>query len=546
MNIGNENKHIEPLNQETVLNKEKKSKEGETENLSNEPVILNLENWQLKSPEEKLGIKIVEILQANGHKAFFVGGYVRDLLMNQFHGTPFKPHDVDVATGARYNDIKQMLDEAGMKYVEIGSQYGILKVISPKEEKDGGTLNAEIEIATFRTEGEYENGRRPSVEQIQFVEDPREDAIRRDFTINSLFFNPVDGQVVDYTGGIEDIRNKNLRFVGNQGERIADDKLRMLRYVRFLTRYDLPFSKDVRDLISEHSQEIEVVSKERIREEIQKMLEHPKFWSSINNLFRVGLLPYVLPELAELYKVEQSAKHHAEGDAYRHTLEVLRSLTGKKFLEEASEILGAEMDYTALAKSKPDLIWSALFHDIGKAQTKGQKISNKGEIETTFYGHEQKSEEMSNEICRRLRFPNDEVKDVEWLIGRHMTIMQFPRMNVSNQKKLMLDKRFSSLLLLHLGDSLGSSPSKLETYETIKKIYLEYTKSDEYKQVMENSKDAKAMSVALLVNGGDLKSLGLKPSPLFKKILSDVEEQQLEGGLSSKEEALEYIKTKYV
>lgn len=513
------------------------------EKLKNDPLILQMEKWHPKSHEERCGLSVVEALQEHGHQVFFVGGYTRDLLMSEFHGHPFRPHDVDVATGASYDRIKEIMTKKGVKFVEIGAQFGILKAVWEEPGLGGETQKVEVEIATFRTEGEYADGRRPVAEQIKFVEDPCQDVMRRDFTVNALLFDPVRSHAVDYVGGAEDIRSQNLRFVGDQTARIQEDKLRMLRYVRFLTRFGFQFSKEVQLAIQEHASEISQVSSERVRDELQKMLEHPKFWSSINNLYRVGLLPHILPELSALFKLEQPKEHHGEGDAYRHTLEVLRSFPREEFMSEAKELLKGVKSYSGMAHNFPALIWSGLFHDLGKSGTQGEKIDKDGNKKITFHKHEENSVGITSEVCRRLKFSNSEREDVEWLVGRHMTVTQFPNMKVSNQKKLMMDARFPLLMLLHLGDALGSFPHQLDEYRSIKKTYLDFIHSDEYKKMTEGGQDTK---LVLLINGEDLKGLGLKPGPLYKQILADVEERQLEGELDTKEKAREYVEKKYI
>jgi poly(A) polymerase len=536
LSIDEKKRLAEEAHGDAILENEKRGK------LKENPAILQLEKWEPKNFEERLGFSIVDILQKNGNKAFFVGGYTRDLLMHKFHDIPFQPNDVDVTTDARCEEIKKMLTDNGFKIVEINPKYGTLKAFRDEVGEDGELKRGKIDVATFRTEGEYADGRHPDPDQVKFVENPMEDVIRRDFTINALLFDPIKKQIVDYVGGIEDVKNKNLRFVGDQDARIKEDKSRMLRYVRFLTKFNFNFSREIQAGIKKQAHDISEASDEGVREEMEKMLQQPNFWSSINNLYRVGILPEVLPELAALFKMKQSPEDHAEGDAYRHTLEVLRSFPGEKFMREAQEIAGVEK-YSELAKKFPNLIWAGLFHDLGKAETQGEKIGKDGKEKITFYGHEEKSAEIASTVCRRSKFSNKEREDIEWLISRHMTITQFPKMKISKQKRLMLDQRFPLLLLLHLGDSIGSFPGRFGDYEEIKKIYLDFVGSDEYKKITENGKDK---PVILLMNGSDLKDLGLFPGPKFKIILTDVEDKHLGGEIKNKEEALEYVKKTYI
>lgn len=492
--------------------------------------IFPVEDWRPETNDERFGHELVSILEDNGYLAYFAGGYARDLVMHKLNGVKFSPHDVDVATSATTEEMKRLFNSQGVKYIEVGAEYGVLKA---RREQERGA--SEVEIATFRVEGEYEDGRRPKAEKIEFVTDPEADVLRRDLTINALLFDPIKKQVIDYVGGIDDIKSKTLRFVGQAEERINEDALRMLRYVRFLTRFDFKFSREAQEAIKKNADKIDLVSRERVREELEKTLAQPNFWSTINNLYRVGLLERILPELAQLFKLEQSKERHEEGDAYRHTLEMLRSFGSDEFLSQASKVLGGKTkDYESLAKARPNLVWAGLFHDLGKTQTRRVTTDRQGGEKITFYGHEKVSQEVASGVMQRLRFRKRDSENIAWLAGQHMTMLNFSRMRAANQKKLMLDDRFADLVLLYLGDCLSSWPKNLEEYEKIKKIYLGFRNSAEYKKLKVDGSD----KIHLSITGDDVMALGIEEGERVGEILEAVEEATLAGKARNRKQAL--------
>ncbi len=422
--------------------------------------------------------KIARRLKAAGHEALFAGGCVRDRLLGR------EPMDYDIATSARPEQVTGLFPGSN----EVGAHFGI--VIA----KIG---SHHIEIATFRTDGSYKDGRRP--ETVSFST-PEEDAQRRDFTVNGLFERPESGEVIDHVGGVADLRAGVLRAIGDPLARFAEDGLRLLRAVRFATTLGFEIEPGTLAAICECAPQLNRISPERIRDEFSKIMTSPRRRTGVELLVETGLMAHIVPEFLETLGCEQPPEWHPEGDVYTHTCIMLEMLTPKATLE---------------------LCLGVLLHDIGKppCQTFEDRIR--------FNGHDAKGAEMADAILRRLRYPNDVIAAVAGMVARHMQFMNVKQMRTAKLKRFMAEPKFSEEMELHRVDC-GSSNGFTDNYEFLQ------AKAEEFA--------AEPLIPPPLVTGRDLIQLGLKPGPRFKEILELIQTEQLEGRILDREPALVYLK----
>jgi poly(A) polymerase len=441
-------------------------------------------------------IKIIKTIQSKGFEAVWAGGCVRDTILN------LEPNDYDIATNATPNDIERIFDNSKFDYKFIinkhcnGNRFGV-------------SLIKGIEVATFRTDGKYEDGRRP--EGVEFC-DMEHDAARRDFTCNALYMDPVENTIYDFVNGINDINNKKLKFVGKAIDRINEDYLRMLRFVRFLAKFDFDYDYDDIDTIQNNAENIKKLSGEVILMELVKMavLFPDKFAKCIVLMKMTNLLQYIFPSVDRLDTIEQDPINHPEGVVWEHTI-----LTVSKLQKDI----------------KLETKFAALFHDTGKYQTKG---FNKEKNKITFYGHEDFSVENTKEELLNLKASNDFIDSIISLISNHMRFRLVKEMKKSKLIKFFALDDFDELIKLHKADCLGSD-NDLEYYNfCLKKI--------------NELKDENSSNVTLpkrLINGDDLISIGYTPGKIFKDILDTVFDLQLEGSINTKEDAIQFILDKY-
>jgi poly(A) polymerase len=422
--------------------------------------------------------KVLNTLHNAGYEAVYAGGCVRDLLLFR------KPKDIDIATNARPEQIEVLFPRT----LALGKSFGVITVLQDEES---------FEVATFRKDGVYEDGRHPR--RVEFCE-MEEDAKRRDFTINGMFYDPTCQQVVDYVGGKEDLIRRQIRFIGSPEQRIVEDKLRMLRAIKFAVRYGFSIEPQSFEAIQNNAFSILQVSFERIREELFQLLCCENS-GGLGLLLDSGLLRCVLPEVSCLKGIEQGELHHPEGDTWEHTKLVVSHVS---------------LD--------PVIRMAALLHDIAKPHT--FKIRND---RPTFYGHADQGEKVAREILKRLKCSNDFIDEVGWLVRNHMKFFQVKNMKNSTLIKLFRHASFKKLLELHKADVLGSNDD-LSLWE--------YT-SQKYEELQSY------MWPQPLLNGNLLKDLGYVPGPLFNTILKDVESQQLNGTLKNTKEAITYIQLTY-
>jgi poly(A) polymerase len=449
--------------------------------------------------------EIVRDLRERGHQAYFAGGCVRDLLLSR------EPADYDVATDATPRQVMQIFPQT----YAVGEQFGVVLVPVAEIDQvtnDGATgalarpnerRNGEaVEVATFRSDLSYSDGRHP--DEVRFTNDPREDAQRRDFTINGMMLDPATNELLDFVGGRDDLKARIIRAIGDPERRFTEDKLRMLRAVRFAARFNYQIDPATLAAIKKLAAQIHQVSSERVREELTKMLTEGQAHRAFELLDATKLLPEVLPEIAAMKGVEQPPQYHPEGDVFVHTLLLLEKLPP--------------------AASKT-LAWGALLHDVGKPPT--FRIAPD---RIRFDGHVEVGVKMAAEILRRLRFSNYETDQILALVDNHMRFGAVQRMKQSTLKKFLRLPAFEEHLELHRIDCL-SSHGQLEAYE--------------YSREQLHSMPPEAIRPTPLLTGRDLIAAGYEPGPRFKEILTAIEDAQLEGRLASPEAAMEYVRREF-
>jgi len=462
---------------------------------------------------KEFAISIVQTLRQWGFQAYLVGGCVRDLLLGR------KPKDYDVATDATPQQVMEIFPET----YAVGAQFGVVLVPAPEkaQETDAANASAEnsskahaVEVATFRSDIGYSDGRHP--DEVRFSCDPREDVARRDFTINGMLLDPVGGQapgqtpgwasgkVLDFVGGRKDLEAGIVRAIGDPERRFDEDKLRMLRAVRFAARFEYTIEPATFAAMQKLADQIQVVSRERVRDELTRMLTDGHGNRAFLLLDETGLLKQVLPEISAMKRVAQSPEFHPEGDVFVHTLLLLENLPQPCPLT---------------------LAWGALLHDVGKPAT-----FRVAPDRIRFDGHVEVGVKIAEGICRRLRFSNDETEQILALVDNHMRFGHVSRMKESTLKKFLRMPKFDEHLALHRADSLASHRN-LSTYEFIQQKRAEIP--------------AEKMRPTPLVTGDDLIAAGHAPGPKFREILNAVEDAQLEGQLPSREAALEFMRREF-
>ena len=449
---------------------------------------------------------IVKTLRQRGFQAYLVGGCVRDLLLGR------EPKDYDVATDATPQQVMGIFPET----YGVGVQFGVVLVPAPVRAQDtdeadgasGGNLSKRhaVEVATFRSDMGYSDGRHP--DEVRFSRDPREDVARRDFTINGMLLDPLSGQrpgeVLDFVGGRKDLEAGIIRAIGDPERRFAEDKLRMLRAVRFAARFEYLIEPATFAAMRKLADQIQVVSRERVRDELTRMLTEGHGRRAFLLLDESGLLQQVLPEISDMKGVAQPPEFHPEGDVFVHTLLLLENLPQPCPLT---------------------LAWGALLHDVGKPAT-----FRVAPDRIRFDNHVEVGVKMAEEICRRLRFSNDEAEQILALVDNHMRFGHVSRMKESTLKKFLRLPKFDEHLALHRADSLASHRN-LSTYEFIQQKRAEIPEEK--------------MRPTPLVTGDDLIAAGHLPGPRFREILTAVEDAQLEGRLPSREAALEFVRREF-
>jgi poly(A) polymerase len=439
-------------------------------------------------------ISIIQTLRQHGFQAYLAGGCVRDLLLNR------EPADFDVATSATPGQVMEIFPDT----YAVGAQFGVVLVPLPEAERDGEVLSKRqaIEVATFRSDHGYSDGRHP--DEVRFSKDPQADVARRDLTINGMMLDPVNGEVLDYVGGRADLEAGVIRAIGEPEQRFTEDKLRMLRAVRFASRFEYEIEEKTWAAIQGLAPEISAVSRERVRDEVTKMLTEGHARRAFLLLDQTGLLKEVLPEISRMKGVEQPAAFHPEGDVFTHTLIALEYLPHP---------------------CSATLAWGTLLHDVGKPAT-----FRVAPDRIRFDNHVAVGVKIAEEICSRLRFSRHDTEQVLALIDNHMRFGHVSRMKESTLKRFMRLPGFEEHLALHRADSLASH-GILTTYEFLQER-LKETPVEDFRPLR-------------LITGDDLVAAGYAPGPRFSEILGAVEDGQLEGHLTSRKAAMEFVERKF-
>ena len=426
---------------------------------------------------------ICDTLRGSGHQALLVGGCVRDLVLGR------EPADYDVTTDATPEQMMALFPES----IAVGAQFGVILV-----PRDG----LKVEVATFRSDVGYSDGRHP--DSVVYSKAPQEDVQRRDFTINGLLMRHDTSEVLDYVGGQADLKAKLIRAIGEPDRRFTEDKLRMMRVVRFAARFGFEIEVETFRAIRRRVAEIRQVSPERLREELTKMLTEGAARQAFELLDETWLLRQVLPEIGAMKGVKQPPQFHPEGDVWIHTLLMLEGLP---------------------AGASPTLAWGVLLHDVGKPST-FQSAAQTGD-RIRFNDHVEVGVLMAEAICKRLRFSNEDTGQILALVDNHMKFGAVEDMRASTLKKFVRLPGFAEHLALHRLDCL-SSHGHLESYEFVKR-FLEATPPEQVRPER-------------LLTGDDLLAMRFQPGPLFAEILRSVEDAQLDGHIRTREEAIEYVR----
>ena len=451
--------------------------------------------------------EIVRQLRAAGYQAYLVGGCVRDLVMGR------EPADYDIATDATPDAVVKLYPES----LTVGVQFGV--VLIPREAGD-------VEVATFRSDGRYTDGRHP--DEVRYAKTAQEDVRRRDFTINGLLLDPLAASteggsedsirggasggvpvgIIDYVGGLADIQARRIRTIGSPLDRFSEDRLRMMRAVRFAARFGFTLDPAALDAIRRLAPEIHSTSAERIRDEIVKILTEGHARRGFELLDQAGLLKEVLPDVKAMQGVQQPPEFHPEGDVWTHTLMMLEGLSSAADSSSARKL------------PSPTLALGVLLHDVGKPPTFAVRERIR------FDNHVEVGAKMAEEILGRLRFSSRETERVVELVRNHLRFKDFPKMRRSTQLRFLRMEGFDEHLELHRLDCLASH-GDLTNYELARRMLIETPPAE--------------IKPALLLGGDDLIAEGYKPGPLFKQILQTVEDAQLEGKITSRDEALRLV-----
>ncbi len=426
--------------------------------------------------------EIARRLQQSGYEAYFVGGCVRDFILEK------DSSDYDIVTSALPNQVIELFPHT----VTIGAKFGVVAVVME---------NHPYEVATFRSDDVYEDGRHPS--NVKFSS-AKEDVFRRDFTINGLLMDPTRGEIFDYVNGRADIERKIIRTIGDPDSRFSEDYLRMLRAIRFTANLGFEIESETKKAIERHAPKINQISAERIREELNKILTHGGSRIGFELMVETGVLKEILPEVNQLKGVEQPPRFHPEGDVWQHTLKMLECLPANGNVEK--DIC---------------LAWGVLLHDVGKSVTRSEDENG-----VHFYGHVQKGEAIAENIMQRLRFSRAQRETVLHLIRQHMVFMNVRKMRPGRLKRFLRMPNFDLHLELHRLDCIASH-GILDNYEFCCE-QLKILALDD-------------LHPHRLLTGNDLIAMGFTPGKIIGDILHSLEEEQLEGRIQTHRDARDYV-----
>lgn len=434
--------------------------------------------------ETRLARAVIRRLVGAGHVAYLAGGCVRDLLLGR------EPKDYDVATSALPDQVEALFPRT----VAVGKAFGVIRVL------DDASNELAVEVATFRHDGPYLDGRHPS--SVSFT-DAAQDAARRDFTINALFLDPETETVQDHVGGLRDLDARVIRAVGDPRQRFTEDKLRLLRAARFAAGLDFAIDPPTLSAVKEMAAQVTVCSAERIRDELEKLITHKGASRGLQLMLDTGLMQAVLPELAAMVGVQQPPEFHPEGDVWVHTLLAMDKI-----------------NYPCTVT----LALGVLLHDVGKPPTYDNSTDR-----IRFNGHDKVGTEMAGAILQRLKFPTEVIERVQSLVADHLKFMNADKMKTSTLKRWVRKPHFDEDLELHRIDCLAG-PGTLETYDFVRARKAEF--------------DAQPQSLRpkLPIDGHDLKAMGIPPGPKFKELLSALEDEMLEGRVTNRQQAEAFVR----
>ena len=435
---------------------------------------------RIEAPLREGALHISRVLKAEGYPVYFAGGVVRDLLRNR------SVTDIDIATGAP----PQVVERLFPRTIGVGRAYGVMVAVV-------GRIN--YEIATFRSESGYTDGRHP--EEVRFT-DVRQDALRRDLTVNALFLDPFTGEVIDFVEGRKDLDRELIRTVGDPRRRFAEDKLRVLRAIRLACQLGFRIDGPTYEGVTHYAHKLSQISRERIRDEILKILVGPAPDRGLTLLSDSGVLEEVLPEVFAMHGVMQPPAFHPEGDVFQHT----------------------RLMFSMARKLSPTLALGVLLHDVGKPGT----LAFRDRIR--FHGHAELGARMARRICRRLKLSKAQIRQVAGLVQYHLRFMHARQMRKSKLRRFLRTDGFDEHLELHRLDCLASN-GDLSNYHFCREKLRQF--------------DQEALRPPRLLNGRDLIALGLEPGPVFSKIIRQTEDRQLEGVLTDREEALAWVRKTY-
>ncbi len=489
----------------------------------------NLHLQDSRDPHVQVGIEVIRKLQAAGHQALFAGGCVRDWLLGLR-----TPKDIDVATSAGPEEVRAVFPHAKA----VGEAFGVMLVRRRR---------FEFEIATFRSDMTYRDGRRP--EAVELHDSPEVDAKRRDFSINGIFYDPLAERVLDYVDGLADLEAGHVRAIGEPAHRFGEDHLRLLRAVRFAARFGFEIEPHTWEALGELAPKLALIAPERIKMELDTILRGPRPDWAMDAMQQAGLMRAVLPEVAALDGLPHASPHHPEGDVFTHVLRMLKQMRADTEALEAqgheraasgdeAESDGSEPEETdsepwrclpsegPLLGAKPattTLAWAVLMHDAAKATTFDYGKTG----HPHFYGHDRAGAELAEAVAERLRFSNEERHRVHELVRLHMRFLHIREMRASTLKRFLREPHFDEHLALHRLDCLSSGRDLSGLRFALDKLY-EYAAAT----------SAESLRPPPLLTGNDLKQLGYKPGPRFKEMLTWLEEQQLEGQLTERNAAI--------
>lgn len=432
-------------------------------------------------------VQIAKTLQIRGYQAYFAGGYVRDLILGK------EQKDIDIATNATPDQIESIFSNT----YPVGKKFGVILVQEDTHH---------FEIATFRSDSGYSDGRRPDFVTFTNVS---EDAKRRDFTINGMFYDPLTEKILDFVDGQRDLAARVIRFIGNPTERLKEDHLRLLRAVRFAHQIDGAFDPKTYAALKKHAPFIQKVSSERIQQEMTKILAFPTRARALEDLQDLGLLHYILPEIELLKGIAQPKIFHQEGSVWDHAMLSIASLSE----EEAKD---------------STLIWATLLHDVGKPATFSV------DVRIRYNGHAEISAQMANDILQRFKFPKKFTEKICWAIQRHMSLEHLTDPNISEltKRRLLTHPDFPFLLALHKADVSGTIPADFSLYDEIKKLYSETMQS--LPKVLPK-----------LISGDEIMNLlQIDRGKYLGEIIQQIKDWQLLGEVHTKTEVIERLQKK--